>query len=58
MKELQRRFETIGLIRTWKLKDMIFDVDLVAKTIKSITPTDWERTKIDAEKIEVARNQG
>ncbi len=55
MSDLQRRFEEIGLIRKWKLKDMIFDVDLENKIVKSITPTDWERTEINLEKLENAR---
>lgn len=46
MEELKNQFEKEGIIRTWKLKDMVFEVDVENKKIISITPTDWERTKI------------
>lgn len=46
MEELKERFDTAGIIRNWKFKDMIFDLDIENKKIRSITPTDWERTKI------------
>lgn len=49
---LQRKFEEAGIERGWKLKDMIFDVDIEGKTIRGITPVDWERTKINHEKLE------
>ncbi len=55
MTELQRRFEEAGIIRDWKLKDMIFDIE--AKRIKGIVPTDWERTKIDEGKLEEYRKK-
>jgi hypothetical protein len=51
MQELGQKFEEAGIIRGWKLKDMIFDIDIKNKRIKSIVPTDWERTKIDREKF-------
>lgn len=46
MKELETKFIQAGVIRKWKLKDIVFDIDFENKAIKSITPTDWERTKI------------
>jgi hypothetical protein len=46
MAELKRKFDENGIIRGWKLKDMVFDIDFANKEIKSITPVDWERTKI------------
>ena len=52
MEELKLDFAEAGIIRGWKLKDMIFDIDLENKKINSITPTDWERTKIDTEQLE------
>ncbi len=52
MVALQAKFEEAGIQRGWKLKDMIFDVDIENKTIRSVTPVDWERTKIDQEKFE------
>ncbi len=52
MIQLQAKFEEAGIQRGWKLKDMIFDVDIENKTIRGITPVDWERTKIDQEKFE------
>ncbi len=46
MSELEARFDEAGVIRGWKLKDMVFEVDVPNKKILSIVPTDWERTKI------------
>ena len=50
MNELKARFDEAGVVRGWKLKDMVFQVDIENKKISSIVPTDWERTKI-VEKI-------
>ena len=52
MNELKQRFEEAGIVRGWKLKDMIFDIDVENKRIRNIVPTDWERTKINEEKME------
>lgn len=46
MSELKARFDEAGVIRGWKLKDMVFEVDIENKKIISMVPTDWERTKI------------
>ncbi len=46
MNELKARFDEAGVIRGWKLQDMVFQVDIENKKIVSIVPTDWERTKI------------
>ena len=46
MNELKKVFDEAGVIRSWKLKDMVFQVDFENKKISSIVPTDWERTKI------------
>lgn len=46
MSELKTRFDEAGVIRNWKLKDMVFEVDVPNKKILSIVPTDWERTRI------------
>lgn len=46
MAELQTRFEEQGIIRGWKLSDMIFDIDVENKQLKGLVPVDWERTKI------------
>lgn len=46
MNELKARFDEAGVIRGWKLKDMVFEVDVENKKITSMVPTDWERTKI------------
>ncbi|MCL5410248.1 MAG: hypothetical protein M1324_00105 [Patescibacteria group bacterium] len=56
MAELQQRFEEAGIVRGWKLKDMIFDIDIENKKIRKITPVDWERTKINQEKLEAYKN--
>ncbi|MFA6415820.1 MAG: hypothetical protein WCW47_03605 [Candidatus Paceibacterota bacterium] len=55
MDTLQQKYEQIGLHRNWKLKDMIFDVDILNRKVLAVTPTDWERTKIDTSKLAVAR---
>jgi len=52
MENLKRRFEEIGIIRGWKLQDMIFDIDFETGRIRKIIPVDWEKTKIDKKKIE------
>ncbi len=57
MTALQKNFEEAGIERGWKLKDMIFDLDVENKTIRSITPVDWERTKINQEKLEAYKKQ-
>ncbi len=51
MQKLQAKYESIGLNRTWKIKDMVVGIDIGEKKVDSITPTDWERTKIDQEKL-------
>lgn len=51
MNELKNQFEEAGIIRGWKLKDMVFDIDNESKIIKKIIPVDWERTKIDEVKL-------
>lgn len=57
MEELRSQFETAGIRRTWKLADMIFDVNLEAKRLRSITPTDWERTVIDDQQYEAYKKE-
>lgn len=57
MAELQRRFEEAGIMRGWKLKDMVFDIDVEGKKVRQITPTDWERTKIDQQKVQEYRKK-
>jgi hypothetical protein len=46
MSELKTQFDGAGVVRSWKLKDMVFEVDVENKKITSMVPTDWERTKI------------
>jgi hypothetical protein len=46
MNELKAQFDEAGVVRGWKLKDMVFEVDVENKKITSMVPTDWERTKI------------
>lgn len=46
MSELKTQFDEAGVVRGWKLKDMVFEVDVENKKIASMVPTDWERTKI------------
>jgi len=47
MSELKTRFDEAGVVRGWKLKDMVFEVDIENKKIVSVVPTDWERTRIE-----------
>jgi hypothetical protein len=54
---LQQQYEQIGLKRNWKLKDMIFDVDIANRKVLKVIPTDWERTKINMEKLTKAREE-
>ena len=35
----------------------IFDVDIPNRKVVGITPTDWERTKIDKDKLAKAREE-
>ncbi len=46
MSALKTQFDAAGVIRGWKLKDMVFEVDIENKRIASMVPTDWERTRI------------
>jgi hypothetical protein len=46
MNKLKARFDEAGVVRSWKLKDMVFQIDVRGKKIISIVPTDWERTRI------------
>ncbi len=46
MNELKVQFTGAGVVRGWKLKDMVFQIDIENKRIISVVPTDWERTKI------------
>lgn len=57
MAALQSRFEEAGIIREWKLKDMVFDVDVQWKKVRKVTPTDWERTRINHQKVEEYRRK-
>jgi hypothetical protein len=50
--ELKRRFEEAGIQREWKMKDMIFDIDIEQKHIRGMVPTDWSCVTIDADKLE------
>ncbi len=55
LRDLHSRFEEAGITRGWKLKDMIFNIDIENKKIISIVPVDWERTKLDQDKLDRAR---
>lgn len=52
IENLKEKFEAAGIYKDpWKLKDMIFDIDIKNKKIKQVIPTDWERTKVDQTKL-------
>ena len=55
MTNLAEVYDSIGVHRNWKHKDMIFQVDISNKKLLGVIPTDWERTKIDREALEQAR---
>ncbi len=55
MARLREQYERVGIYREWDLKDMILDVNLENKVVNSVTPTDWEKTKIDQQKLQAAR---
>lgn len=52
---IKEQYEKIGLYRNWKMKDMVFNVDIQNRKVLSVIPTDWERTKIDYDRLEEAR---
>ena len=57
MEKLRQRFEAAGIERGWKLKDMVFDIDIERRRIINIIPTDWERTKINQERVQKYRKK-
>lgn len=46
MEDLERKYRVAGIIRKWNIKDMVLNIDYESKKIKSLIPTDWERTKL------------
>lgn len=46
MGKLEERFKELGIIRKWKLKDMVIQISPDTGHIISVVPTDWERTKV------------
>lgn len=46
MEELAKRFEQHNIKRSWKLKDMVFQIDQENRRLKGLVPTDFERTRI------------
>ena len=38
--------EKLGIDKNWQIKDFMIDFDWDKKTVKSITPLDWERVKL------------
>ena len=60
MDEMREKFESAGIIKEhntirhgehWKTQDMVFDIDFNNKKIRSVVPTDFEKTKVDEEKL-------
>ncbi|MFC1640653.1 hypothetical protein ACFL2D_01240 [Patescibacteria group bacterium] len=54
LEEMKQRYAEAGIVRAWKPKDMIYDIDTKKKKIVGVTPTDWERTHIDMDKYNAA----
>lgn len=46
MEELAKRFEQYNIKRSWKLKDMVFEVDQENHRLNGLIPTDFERTRV------------
>lgn len=46
---LETHFVELGVERHWDLKDMIFDIEHETKSIRGVTPVDWERAKFTKE---------
>lgn len=58
MQKVKEELEEAGVDKgRWKLNDMIFDIDIENKRIRNVVPVDWERAKIDFEKLEAYRNR-
>lgn len=51
MEELRQQFESAGVSRGWKLKDMVFQIDIENKRVLAVIPTDWERTRIEEKSV-------
>ncbi|MEO5366319.1 MAG: hypothetical protein H7831_08195 [Magnetococcus sp. WYHC-3] len=51
IEQLKELFDEVGIIRNWHVKDMVVEIDFETMTITKLTPVDWERTKIDEEKL-------
>ncbi len=47
MDQLRQQFGAAGVVRGWKLKDMVFQIDIESKKVLAVVPTDWERTRIE-----------
>lgn len=50
MYELKDRCDKAGVIREWKMQDMVFDIDIDKRMIHGMVPTDWRWTEIDEKK--------
>lgn len=57
MEEVRGQYDAVGILRKWDLKDMVIDVDMETKTVKSVIPTDFEKTKIDQSRFFEAREK-
>lgn len=66
MDRLKDIFSKAGIMRqpvaemglsSWEMKDMVFDINLKNKKLLKITPTDWEITTIDEEKVEAYKKR-
>lgn len=47
MLELKGMYEGAGIQRSWKLADLIFEIDDTTRRITNVTPVDWERTRFE-----------
>lgn len=56
MEALKKECDAAGITRSWKLKDMIFDIDFDQRRIRGMVPTDWEQTEVNQMKLEAYRN--
>lgn len=46
VEQMKPQFERAGIQREWNMKDMVIDVDPHTYAVRSVIPTDWEKTKL------------
>lgn len=57
MNKIKEQYDAVGIMRKWELKDMVCNIDFEKKSIISVIPTDFEKTKIDHPRFFEAREK-